>query len=66
MEFMLSWNQFTVMLVFFHLALVQIFIKIFELVDKMSGAAILGQGSALRKLEGSPQQQQFISTTVYN
>ena len=37
-----------------------------ELVDKMSGAAILGQGSALRKLEGSPQQQQFISTTVYN
>ena len=54
------------MLVFFHLALVQIFIKIFELVDKMSGTAILGQGSALRKLEGSPQQQQFISTTVYN
>ena len=37
-----------------------------ELVDKMSAATILGQGSALRKLEGSPQQQQFISTTVYN
>ena len=98
------------MLVFFHLALVQIFLKIFvndifasckvqiftlfhklwwalllytdakeykiftdvafrtelELVDKMSAATILGQGSALRKLEGSPQQQQFISTTVYN
>ena len=32
-----------------------------ELVDKMSAATILGQGSAraLRKLEGSPQQQQY-------
>ena len=30
-----------------------------ELVDKMSAATILGEGSALRKLEGSPQQQQY-------
>ena len=95
--------QFTVMLVFFHLPIEQIFIKLLvndifasckvqifmlfnklwkalllytdakeykiftdvafrtelELVDKMSAATILGEGSALRKLEGSPQQQQY-------